>query len=387
MLTGSDTGESSHKIPRAGAPGQLLSLVLYMASNKLTGDFDASEVIRGIRRLAGPNALGISYQNQTPTVRASLETLLSGAVSDSNIRLVKELLNLGTPPDVRVKLNYGRHKMLLHVAVDNQHSEIGWLVLRAGAEPNGAASPFRVTPLQIAADRANHDLVRLLLSYEAYPNLISKSQSTALRLAVSKRRPDIDSLLLKAGADVNAPGGGRITVLQSTVIVDRLDLAEMLLGAGADVNALRRSPNGPETALHDAARLGRLGFVKTFLERAAIADDSRCWELPILAAAKSKSVAIVRRLLEYKYAGNAAEEAERYSIQTALYAAVHSGKIEGIEHLLARAASVNALTSAYTSRLLPEAARTSPLELIKRLLDAGCDVNASGTGRRDEAAI
>jgi hypothetical protein len=109
--------------------------------------------------------------------------------------------------------------------------------------------------------------------------------------------------------------------------------------------------------------------------------------LAILAAAKSKSVAIVRRLLEYKYAGNAAEEAERYSIQTALYAAVHNGKIEGIEHLLARAASVNALTSAYSSRLLPEAARTSPLELIKRLLDAGCDVNASGTGRRDEAAI
>jgi len=62
---------------------------------------------------------------------------------------------------------------------------------------------YRETPLQLAAHREKHDIVRILLNKAANPNLINESLNYPLRLAARKRNAAIIHLLWEHSSLMN----------------------------------------------------------------------------------------------------------------------------------------------------------------------------------------
>jgi ankyrin repeat protein len=82
-----------------------------------------------------------------------------------------------------------------------QSTKLARLLLKHGADPNLASMATQRTPLHTAAARGHHNLVQLLLSWGAQPNVRDASGSTPLHLASSAIKPRIVLALLRAGAD------------------------------------------------------------------------------------------------------------------------------------------------------------------------------------------
>ncbi|SIR33145.1 MULTISPECIES: ankyrin repeat domain-containing protein [Acidiphilium] len=96
------------------------------------------------------------------------------------------------------------------------------------------AAPDGVTPLLVAVERENRDMVLALLDAGAQPD--GDSQKAPVFQAVSCSTPDILRDLLDAGAD---PNGMMDTVpaLCDAALHNRIAAAELLLSYGADVNS------------------------------------------------------------------------------------------------------------------------------------------------------
>jgi ankyrin repeat protein len=367
--------DETSTMPHPNVMEQYACLVILQASNKVMGSSDPRHVVCRLGRFFAPGTGSIFYKDQSPTVQASLETLLSAAVEDGNIQLVRELLNAGTPPDVTDAPGGGWGRTVLHDAVKKQYLEVVQLLLRVGADPNAGSSLRERTALQVAASYGNYALVRLLLDYKADPNATYTRTGTALQLAVSSLCSDTASLILNAGADVNAYGCyPKVTALHVAAGTGWLELVEILLDAGADVNALGDVPK--TTALHLVAERRRLDLVDILLAKGAIAHDERCPEPAVIAAARASRAVVVRRLLEFPAVGNTAQLAVQHFIRTALSAAVRSGRAEDVDQLSTEAVKAGALEYKHRASLLLKAASRSPIEVVQLLLNARCDSNA-----------
>jgi uncharacterized protein len=128
-------------------------------------------------------------------------------------------------------------------------------LLKAGANPNHGT---RETPMMIAAQTGNVEVMKLLLAHGGNANAKEPGRGqTALMWAVAERHPDVAKVLVENGADVRArtvpvkpAGGGRggfgmggggngangFTPLLFATRVGDLASVKLLVGAGADVN-------------------------------------------------------------------------------------------------------------------------------------------------------
>lgn len=132
------------------------------------------------------------------------------------------------------------------------------------------------TPLQLAANRGQADIVRMLLDRGADVNEAPAPARgrTALQAAASGFRgsPDMDlvKFLLEKGADINAAPAvfGGLTALQAAAISGDIMLAKFLLVNGAKVNAASAFREG-RYAIEGAAEHGRLDMVQLLLNAGA----------------------------------------------------------------------------------------------------------------------
>ncbi len=175
---------------------------------------------------------------------AQYKKTLVGAADREDLIKVKELLDSGTDPDQ----NDGSNYTALTYACTSGNYEIAKLLIEhdctIDVEFKGSSGGKQkgYTPLMYAVTaQQKYDLVNLLISNKADINHKASSDGfTPLIIAVDRGQPEIVELLIKNGADVNASDNKGQTVLQYACdhIPDYTHYSNIktLLEAGALVN-------------------------------------------------------------------------------------------------------------------------------------------------------
>ena len=244
------------------------------------------------------------------------------------------------------------------------------------------------TPLADAAEKMDRSKVRALLKQRVDVNAPQADGMTALHWAAYQDDLEIVSLLVRAGANVNAASRYGVTPLSLACTNGNSAMVELLLESRADPNT---SLPGGETPLMTAARTGALASVKALLARGAPVDskDERRGQTALIWAAAEGHAAVVQTLID----AGADFRTRLLSGFTPLLFAVREGRIDVVRALLKAGADVNEtvpvegrrrgyggrLPSAGASPLLV-AVMNAHFELAAQLLDAGANPNADLTG-------
>ncbi len=121
-------------------------------------------------------------------------------------------------------------------------------LLDAGVNINARGTKGSATPLIIAAERNQVDLLKLLLERGADINVRDEKWQSALFHATANDRPDVIGILIQKNADVNARDKTGRTPLMMACHDAREQIMDMLLARGADVKA--RDMNGNTALMH-----------------------------------------------------------------------------------------------------------------------------------------
>jgi len=130
-----------------------------------------------------------------------------------------------------------------------------------------ASEPDGSTALYWAAQRANADIVDVLLAAGANPKIANRYNVTPLSLASMNGDAAIIERLLKAGVDANSTSEEGQTALMTASLSGKVDAVKVLLEHGADVNI--QEPIRGQTALMWAASEGNAGVVELLLKSGA----------------------------------------------------------------------------------------------------------------------
>jgi uncharacterized protein len=240
-----------------------------------------------------------------------------------------------------------------------------------------------------AAERMDRAAIRALLQQRVDVNTPQVDGMTALHWAAFKDDLETGELLVRASANVKAANRYGVTPLSLACVNGNGEMVELLLKAGADPNT---ALPGGETALMTAARTGSLAPVKSLLIRGARVDsrDERRGQTALMWAAAEGHAEVVKELIE----AGADFRLRLPTGFTPLLFAVREGRIPVVKVLLKEGADVNDTVPVdggrrrgYGGRLPPAGASALLLavmnahfDLAAHLADAGADVNAALPG-------
>ncbi len=268
----------------------------------------------------------------------------------------------------------------LHWAVHRGELEAVDRLIRSGAAVD-SANAYGVTPLMLACTNGNAPAIDRLLRAGANANLASPEGETPLMIASRAGSVDAVKLLVAAGANVGARESTRgQTALMWAAHQGNAKVVRTLVELGADVNARSHGPRSADPAAPPARayqrNLTRTGRVDAFT--------------PLLFAVRSGRLAAVEALLDS--GANVNDEMEDGT--SALVLAAINAHWEVGALLLDRRAAPDAAKQGWTALhqilrtrnlttgqfpLPVPTGRVSSLDLAKKLLVHGADVNARMT--------
>jgi ankyrin repeat protein len=144
-----------------------------------------------------------------------------------------------TPPAEAVAWRGPDGSTALHYAVYEQDAARVAQLLAAGALPN-ASNLYGSNPMQLAAEVADTEILRLLLTQAASVDVEAPNPEgqTALMLVARTGRVDAAQLLLEHGANANAhENWGEQTALMWAAARSHPEMMALLIAHGADLNA------------------------------------------------------------------------------------------------------------------------------------------------------
>jgi ankyrin repeat protein len=312
---------------------------------------------------------------------------LHHAVLESNLEMIRFLINQGADPNVNMR----KTRSIIKLATDLGDMEIVQVLIEAGADCNSASSPdFPLNPLQTAVGMGDFELVEYFISVDADINWPAQRYKgrTALQMAVERGNADMVKFLLGCGAHVNAPAAEirGVTALQAAVSQGRLDLIELLRRNGANAND-RPSREDGLSALQCAAASGRNDIIHLLVLAGAMVNGppaDRGGLFAIQAAARHGHISTVECLLELGADVNA-PVCPGFGGYTALQAAISNNHLEVVELLLDRCADVNApggqddpFRASCCGTVLTLAAREGYIRVTKDLLSRGANLVEQG---------
>jgi ankyrin repeat protein len=222
---------------------------------------------------------------------------------------------------------------------------------------------------------------------------------TPLYVACANGSTGLVELLLKAGADPNTAQGEGETVLMAASRTGQVEIVRALLKAGAKVDA-KETWRG-QTALMWAAAEGHVPAVQALVSaKADLGVRSKSGFTAFLFAARDGRKEVVRALLEAGVSPNEAlTPSARRPASNALVLAVTNGHFELASMLLDAGADPNLAANGWTALHTitwvrkPGTGSNDPapegsgsmdsLELVRRLVAKGADVNARTTKNRN----
>lgn len=154
-------------------------------------------------------------------------------------------------------------KLLLHEAAQRGDTDtVRALILENRVNINERNNK-QETALYCAAAAGNVKIVRILLSYDADPNIPDATGQTALHRAARAGNSSIALLLLNCKADPNAKEFRfNTTPVMKAVYSDSEETVDLLLKDDARVDDVDASGNTP---LHTAVLMGKLGVVQILI--------------------------------------------------------------------------------------------------------------------------
>ncbi len=248
-----------------------------------------------------------------------------------------------------------------------------------------AASPD--SRLADAAQKMDHAAIRGLLAHNADVNAPQADGTTALHWAAQQDDLETAKILIAAKADPKVVNRYGVTPLSLACTNGSGAMVELLLTAGADPNT---TLPGGETALMTAARTGELAAVQSLLSHGANvkATESIRHQTALMWAAAEGNVDVVAALLK---AGADFHERVDSGFDAFLFA-VREGRMEMVRYLLKAGADVNDTIPVSRKVAQPHGAPKAGVtalhlavsnahyELAAALLDAGADPKAIGPG-------
>ncbi|XP_014396023.1 PREDICTED: LOW QUALITY PROTEIN: kinase D-interacting substrate of 220 kDa, partial [Myotis brandtii] len=224
------------------------------------------------------------------------------------------------------------------------------------------------TPLMIAAEQGNLEIVKELIKNGANCNLEDLDNWTALISASKEGHLHVVEELLKCGGNLEHRDMGGWTALMWACYKGRTDVVELLLSHGANPNV---------TGLYSvypiiwAAGRGHADIVQLLLQNGAKVNCSdKYGTTPLVWAARKGHLDCVRHLL----AMGADVDQEGANSMTALIVAVKGGYTQSVKEILKRNPNVN-LTDKDGNTALMIASKEGHTEIVQDLLDAGTYVN------------
>ena len=235
------------------------------------------------------------------------------------------------------------------------------------------------TALHYASLRGNPEIAKMLLEHGFDHSATNKDDLAPLQIAVREGQLATVQLLLESGADGAVQTKEKLTLLQLAAIRGHLEIVKFLLshdgggGGGGGGNCLATDKYG-ETALHKAARRGKVDVVQALLDAGADysikAEDDKWTALHY--AANSGHTDIVKLLLD-RGADHSPGDIDG---ETPLYRAALDGHSEVVQMLINAGAEccVKAPSDDWTP--LHHAANWGHLDTVKILLDNGAECMA-----------
>ncbi|MFL6373610.1 MAG: ankyrin repeat domain-containing protein [Pyrinomonadaceae bacterium] len=158
---------------------------------------------------------------------------LSQAVADEDKSLIRDAIAKGADPNARETSDSKITPMFL--AVETGDPEIVQMLLDAGAKVN-IRSTSKETPLMRLDSDGTRSLVELLIRNGAKVNVADEDGNTPLIHAAENSTSDAIAALIEAGADVNAANSDGETALIKAADRGDIQTVRALLFAGARVN-------------------------------------------------------------------------------------------------------------------------------------------------------
>jgi ankyrin repeat protein len=219
--------------------------------------------------------------------------------------------------------------------------------------------------------------VRKLLAKGVDPNKCGVSGDTPLYLACDEGNLDVIKLLLAAKADARSGTSPLFAAVAGSCTKEKAKIVRLLLAAGADVNAIADSSHRWSiwrTLLHAAT--GEEEVVKLFLEAGANVNAmDELGATPLHSAAYRNDTGAGKLFLA---AGADVNAPDKYG-STPLHEASTENQIEVVSLLLAMGADVNARDT-YGATPLHKASKEGHLLVIELLLAAGANVRIADKG-------
>jgi ankyrin repeat protein len=235
--------EDGYEIRNRGATALILAAnsghfdvaeALACAGANVNAETDAGETAlhratdRGDEKLV--RALLIHGADTSPQPTGFVGTVLHTASGMGEIGIVQALLDAGANPNA-----LGPSQITpLQIAINEGNDEVVELLLERGALPDPQAQGSPTTALHIAATKGDLAAVRLLLAHSANPDSLNHEGSTPLLEAVAEENTRVAELLLRHGANPNIRNSHLDSALSWAVYKDNTDLVRTLLDNGAD---------------------------------------------------------------------------------------------------------------------------------------------------------
>ncbi|HEY2846795.1 MAG TPA: ankyrin repeat domain-containing protein [Pyrinomonadaceae bacterium] len=178
--------------------------------------------------------LSVGLVNGGAIVVVEYTSELARAVADQDKGLVRELISKGV--EVNAKESSYNKITPMFLAVESGDVEIVQMLLDAGAKVN-VRSTSKETPLMRLDSDGTRPLVELLIRNGARVNVADKDGNTPLILAAENSTDDAIAALIEAGADVNSANNDGETALMKAADRDDIQSVRALLFTGANVNA------------------------------------------------------------------------------------------------------------------------------------------------------
>jgi uncharacterized protein len=258
-------------------------------------------------------------------------------------------------------------------AAMNGDRAVMYALLKRGADPN-ARGAFGTPPLHWRVRVDDLDGARRLLKAGADPNGLTERGVSPLSIAIANGNGEMVGLLLKAGADPNHAEPTGETHLMMAAQVGVLAVVEQLLEHDSNVNV--RDPHYGQTALMFAARAGHADVVSALLTRGANPNvATHVGETPAFIKPNSvpgygNGVGIIRGGVP---ADRGRREPTPGGMTPLLYAARHD-HVEVAKRLIAAGADVNAKEANGIWPLLMAISNNNMI-IAHYLLEHGSNVN------------